>query len=135
MSHFSASDAAQAAPEGFAARFPTPYLAVIFTSQRRAPDPAYDATAQAMVELAARQPGYLGVESARGADGLGITVSYWADEAAIAAWRAELRHQAARDGGRLHWYAHYELRIARVERAYGWDAQDGTADPLQGARA
>ncbi len=120
---------------GFAGRFPTPYHAVIFTSQRSAPDPAYDAMAEAMVALAARQAGYLGAESARGADGLGITVSYWTDEAAIAAWRAELRHQAARDTGRLRWYRHYELRVARVERAYGWDEQDGPADPLAGAGA
>ena len=119
-------------PPGFAGRFPTPYVAVIFTSQRNAPDPAYDAMATAMVELAGRQPGYLGAESARGADGLGITVSYWTDEAAIAAWRAELRHQAARDAGRLRWYRHYELRVARVERAYGWDASEGQADPLLG---
>jgi heme-degrading monooxygenase HmoA len=88
-----------------------------------------------MVALAARQAGYLGAESARGADGLSITVSYWTDEAAIAAWRAELRHQAARDTGRLRWYRHYELRVARVERAYGWDEQDGPADPLAGAGA
>lgn len=131
----SSSPAPATPPAGFAGRFPTPYVAVIFTSQRRAPDPAYDATAETMVALAAQQPGYLGAESARGADGLGITVSYWTDEAAVAAWRAELRHQAARDTGRLRWYRHYELRVARVERAYGWDEQDGSADPMQGGAA
>ena len=30
-----------------------------------------------MLELARQQPGFLGVESARGEDGFGITVSYW----------------------------------------------------------
>lgn len=130
-----ATPPSEAPPPGFAGRFAAPYVAVIFTSQRRAPDPAYDAMATAMVELAALQPGYLGAESARGADGLGITVSYWTDETAIAAWRAELRHQAARDTGRLRWYSHYELRVARVERAYGWDEADGPADPLHGAGA
>lgn len=133
MTPLSATGAPETPPPGFAARFPTPYVAVIFTSQRRAPDPAYDAMAEAMVSLAARQPGYLGAESARGTDGLGITVSYWTDDTAVAAWRAELRHQAARDTGRLQWYSHYELRVARVERAYGWDASQGPADPLQPA--
>src|SRR5262249_44173993 len=59
-----------------------PYVAVIFTSQRAAGgDAAYAAAADAMEALAARQPGYLGIESARDADGFGITVSYWATEA------------------------------------------------------
>ena len=61
-------------------------VAVIFTSQRNGADAAgYDAAATAMATLAARQPGYRGVDSVRGADGAGITISYWADEAAAAA--------------------------------------------------
>lgn len=75
--------------------------------------------ADRMVELAAKQPGFLGVESARGADGFGITVSYWASEAAIAAWKANAEHRVARLGGRNTWYQHFEVRVARVERAYG----------------
>lgn len=118
------------APSPFAARPEPPYYAVVFTSQRTPDDDGYAETADAMVALAARQPGFLGVESARGADGLGITVSYWRSLQDIAAWRAVLAHQAARDRGRGGWYSHYELRIARVERAYGWDATDGTADPM-----
>ena len=70
-------------------------------------------------ELAAQQPGYLGVESVRGADGLGITVSYWESEAAILAWRRNAEHTLARERGRTDWYEHYELRVAKVERAYG----------------
>jgi hypothetical protein len=37
-----------------------------------------------------------------------------------------LEHTAARNRGRSQWYTHYELRIAQVERAYGWDRADGT---------
>lgn len=97
-----------------------PYYAVIFSSLR-APDgaAAYAATADRMVELAAQQPGYLGVESTRDADGFGITVSYWRDEASILAWRNQIEHTAARKRGRAEWYAQFELRVARVERAYG----------------
>lgn len=96
-----------------------PYYAVVFTSQRTAPDPDYDAMAARMVELAARQPGYLGVESVRDATGLGITVSYWDSEAAIAAWKRQVDHVAARERGRRDWYRQYRVRVARVERDYG----------------
>ncbi len=95
-----------------------PYYAVIFTSQRSEGDKGYGKTAERMLDLAARQPGFLGVESVRGADGFGITVSYWTSAEAIAAWKAEGEHLAAQEMGRRTWYEHYELKIARVERAY-----------------
>jgi heme-degrading monooxygenase HmoA len=96
-----------------------PYYAVIFTSQRTVGDDGYADTAERMVALAAQQPGFLGVESARGADGLGITVSYWASEAAMAAWRQHTEHSLAREQGRQHWYSQFSVRVAKVERAYG----------------
>jgi heme-degrading monooxygenase HmoA len=94
------------------------YYAVIFASQRTPGDNSYGATAERMAELAKSMPGYLGIESARGADGFGITVSYWKDEESIRHWKAEMEHRAARDRGKREWYEHYELRVARVERAY-----------------
>ena len=96
-----------------------PYYAVIFTSHRSEGDRGYGQMAERMVRLAAKQPGFLGVESVRGADGFGITVSYWANEEAIAGWKAHLEHQPAQEAGKRVWYAHYELRVAKVERAYG----------------
>ncbi len=97
-----------------------PYYAVIFSSRRNGDDEdGYAAAAQRMLELAALQPGYLGVESARGEDGFGITVSYWASEAAISGWKHQAEHAATRAHGRRHWYEHFELRVAKVERAYG----------------
>ncbi|WP_193140701.1 antibiotic biosynthesis monooxygenase [Meridianimarinicoccus sp. MJW13] len=95
-----------------------PYHVVVFTSLLRTPDPAYEVMAQRMVELARNAPGFLGMDSARGTDGLGITVSYWTDEAAIAAWKADTRHLAAQRLGNTDWYATYSLHVARVERAY-----------------
>ena len=107
--------------EGFARLPKPPYYAVVFSSQRNAQDPAgYESSAQRMVELAQQQPGYLGVESTRGNDGFGITVSYWESEEAIAAWRRHFEHAATRERGRSDWYGQYELRVAKVERAYGW---------------
>ena len=97
-----------------------PYYAVIFSSLRNGDDEAgYAAAAERMMELAAQQPGYLGVESVRGADGFGITVSYWESEAAIGAWKYQAEHAATRAHGRKHWYEYYELRVAKVTRAYG----------------
>jgi heme-degrading monooxygenase HmoA len=98
-----------------------PYYAVVFTSQRANDDPnGYEAMADAMAELASKQPGYLGVESARGPDGVGITVSYWETKEAITAWKAVAEHAAAQRLGRERWYEAYELRVCRVERAYGF---------------
>jgi heme-degrading monooxygenase HmoA len=74
--------------------------------------------ADRMVELAAQQPGFLGAESARDSAGFGITVSYWSSLESISAWKANAEHQVAQDTGKRDWYAHYELRIAKVERAY-----------------
>lgn len=65
-----------------------PYYAVIFSSVRNGQDEeGYAEASSRMLELAAQQPGFLGVESARGADGFGITVPYWESEAAISTWR------------------------------------------------
>ena len=97
-----------------------PYYAVIFTSKRTGGDHGYHAMSQKMAELSAGRDGFLGMESVRGADGVGITVSYWRDEAAIRAWKRDPEHQTAQHGGRTTWYAAYEIRIARVERAYGF---------------
>ncbi|WP_294278420.1 antibiotic biosynthesis monooxygenase [uncultured Sphingomonas sp.] len=100
----------------------TGQIAVIFVSTRTDSDPqGYAAAAEAMDHLAAQQPGYRGVDSARGADGLGITVSWWADEASALAWRARPEHAAIRDRGRAEWYARYEVAVAQVGRSYGWE--------------
>ena len=103
----------------FASTPAPPYYAVIFSSRRTGIDAGYGAMADHMVDLAARQPGFLGVESTRGADGFGITVSYWASLQSIAAWKANAEHRVAQATGRRQWYQHFEVRIARVERAYG----------------
>lgn len=71
-----------------------------------------------MEVLAAEQPGYLGIESARSPDGLGITVSYWADDASARAWKQVAEHQAAQEEGVRRFYADYRVRVARVEREY-----------------
>ena len=95
-----------------------PYYAVIFTAQRTDEDQGYGRMADRMMELAAQQPGYIGVETTRDEDGLGITVSYWKDEASILAWKKQSEHAFGQKMGQEKWYSHYTLRVAKVERHY-----------------
>jgi heme-degrading monooxygenase HmoA len=94
-----------------------PYYAVIFTSTRTDVDDGYGAMSDKMVEMASGQPGFLGVESARGTDGLGITVSYWESEEAIVNWRSNGEHRLAQQRGFSDWYVEAFTRVAKVERA------------------
>lgn len=95
-----------------------PYVAVIFTSTRTAADDdGYAATSAAMTDLAARRPGFLGVEAARA--GVGITVSYWRDEESARAWKQVAAHLVAQRRGREVWYSDYRVRVATVTREYG----------------
>ncbi len=93
-----------------------PYYAVIFTSLRTDGDNGYGEMARRMVALAAKQPGFLGVESAR--ETVGITVSYWSDIESIQKWKANIEHQEAQQAGRAKWYFSYKVRVAKVERGY-----------------
>ncbi len=102
----------------FALSLEPPYYAVIFSAQQTDDLGGYGPMADLMMDLASQQDGYLGVETTRDAEGFGITVSYWRDEVAISGWKAHARHQAAQKSGQDRWYEHYELRIARVDRAY-----------------
>jgi heme-degrading monooxygenase HmoA len=96
-------------------------IAVVFIAQRTLEDgEGYALAAAQMDALAAVQPGYIGMDSVRGCDGLGITVSYWSDESAGKAWRDHAEHAAIREAGRDRWYSHYSLHVAEVTRSYDW---------------
>lgn len=113
-----------------------PYTAVIFSNRVRTGGgagagadadgggaetaAAYAETAARMEELAEKQDGYLGRETARGPDGFAVTVSYWRDEDAVRRWRGHAEHVIAQKAGRERFYEHYTLRVARVERQYEW---------------
>ena len=100
-----------------------PYYAVIFTAQLSENTEGYGPMADKMLTMAAQQPGYLGVETTRDKPGLGITVSYWADEASLLAWKEAAEHALAQKLGKDRWYEYYTLRVAKVERHY--DGPDG----------
>ncbi len=105
------------------AGWPARYFSVIFTAQRTLSDEdMYSLTSERMVELAQQQPGFLGLESVRGEDGIGITVSYWRDRAAIRAWRINVEHLAAQQMGRQEFYSWYHIRVAEVVAHRTFDA-------------
>jgi heme-degrading monooxygenase HmoA len=97
----------------FAATPEPPYTAVIFSSTRTEGDHGYARMSERMFALAAEQPGYLGAEAAR-EGALGITVSYWIDDAAAAAWKQVAAHLVAQERGRSRWYDAYRVRVATV---------------------
>lgn len=105
---------------------PPPYWAVLFTTRLTGRDGAgYEATSDRLVELAQHQPGFLGLESVRGADGVGITISYWRTPDDAEAWRDVAVHRDAQRAGRERWYERYELRVCRVESARSFAAPRG----------
>jgi heme-degrading monooxygenase HmoA len=104
-----------------------PYYAVIFSSTHKhkqgEDDLGYGAMAAQMDALVRKQPGFLGADSARGADGLGITVAYFDSLEAIREWKANAEHLTAQRLGRERWYRAYSVRICRVERAYAFESE------------
>ncbi|WP_328802507.1 antibiotic biosynthesis monooxygenase [Paenibacillus sp. LX16] len=95
-----------------------PYYAAIFTSERTEGDGGYGVMGDKMVELAAQQPGFLGVESVRDHNGVGITVSYWESLDAIKNWKHNEMHKVAQEKGKSEWYKTFGLRVSKVERDY-----------------
>jgi heme-degrading monooxygenase HmoA len=94
-------------------------VAVIFISTRTTEDdPGYAHAAVRMENLAAAQPGYLGIDSVRDASGQGITVSYWSDDAAARAWKQVAEHLEAQRLGQAVWYSQYRVIVAEVIREY-----------------
>lgn len=94
-----------------------PYYAVIFTSVRTDGDNGYGETARQILELASKQPGFLGFESAR--QEIGISVSYWSSLDAIKAWKENATHRQAQSRAK-DWYREFRVRVCRVEREYGF---------------
>ncbi len=97
-------------------------IAVIFVSRRTPDDEVGYGAAAAEMEAAVRaSPGFIGMDgAARTADGTGITICYWEDEAGVAFWREHERHTEVRAHGRSHWYDWYKVIVARVDRGYAW---------------
>ncbi|WP_430411151.1 antibiotic biosynthesis monooxygenase family protein [Kordia sp.] len=96
----------------------TPYYAVIFTSVQTETTAGYAEMAEQMETLAKQQKGFIGIDSARNA--VGITVSYWKNLEVIQQWKQHTDHLIAQQKGIKNWYAHYNVKICKVEREYSF---------------
>lgn len=97
-----------------------PYYVAVFTTVRTQNQIGYGETNARMEDLVKSTPGYLGMDHAQTADGLGITVSYFRDAEALTEWRTNPEHRAAQQRGRDEWYQSYTLHVARVESSHGY---------------
>jgi heme-degrading monooxygenase HmoA len=58
-----------------------------------------------------------------------LSLSFWRDEAAVAAWRNQAAHRATQAEGRSGVFSNYRLRVAQVLRDYGLtDRAEAPAD-------
>jgi heme-degrading monooxygenase HmoA len=61
-----------------------------------------------------------------------LSLSFWRDEAAVAAWRNVEHHRSAQQAGRHGVFRDYRLRVAHVLRDYGMDERaEAPADSRQ----
>ena len=80
-----------------------------------------------MFDLASKQPGYLGADSARDSSRQGITVTYWDSLDNIKRWKTHAEHLMVQKMGRDVFYEEYHVRVAKVEREYHWAKAAKTA--------
>lgn len=68
-----------------------------------------------------KQPGSISVERFRSLANPGklLSLSFFEDEAAVAAWRSMHHHRTTQTAGRSGIFSDYRLRIADVSRDYG----------------
>lgn len=102
------------------AKVQPPFHAVIFVSQRTPGDNGYGDESARMVAMVKEQPGFIGMEAVRGADGKGITVAFFESDEAIRHWGRVEEHRSAQSSGRANWYESYQIYYSRVERIKSW---------------
>jgi Uncharacterized enzyme involved in biosynthesis of extracellular polysaccharides len=90
-----------------------PYFAVIFTTIQSDLHDGYAEMNERMLELAKKEKGFLGIESAHG--DLGLSVTYWASLEDIARWKDHAEHKIAQAKGFEMWYKAFATRVAKVE--------------------
>ncbi|HTK26934.1 MAG TPA: antibiotic biosynthesis monooxygenase [Pyrinomonadaceae bacterium] len=90
-----------------------PYYAVIFTTVQSDARDGYDEMSERMLDLAQKEKGFLGIESARGE--IGLSVTYWASLEDIARWKNHAEHKIAQAQGFEMWYKAFATRVAKVE--------------------
>lgn len=97
-------------------------IAVIFEVQARpGQQQAYLDAAASLRPLLAQVDGFISIErfESLSTPGKILSLSFWRDEAAVAAWRQLEQHRGVQAAGRQSIFADYRLRVASVVRDYG----------------
>ena len=97
---------------------PTPYYAVVFSSERTTEVEGYKEMDKLIYQEVEKNPGYIGHEGTRQEDGFGIHVSYWKDLDSINIWKENTLHKQAKNMGVQKWYKSFKTRICKVEKEY-----------------
>lgn len=99
-------------------------IAVIFEVEPADAD-AYLRIAGELRPLLDQIDGFISIErfQSLSAPGKLVSLSFWRDEAAVAAWRNIEPHRRAQAEGRDHVLSDYRLRVAAVVRDYGMNAR------------
>ncbi len=96
-----------------------PYYVAIFSSTHTGRHDGYEEDTQTILNLAQQQPGFLGIEAA-GDDNLSLAVSYWDSDTSIQSFKELAEHLIIQQKGRDTYYQNYKVRVAKVEREYGF---------------
>jgi heme-degrading monooxygenase HmoA len=93
---------------------------VVFASVRTEVDGGYYDTNEELFAYLNTMSGFLGYESARGENRLGITVAYFESAESIREFREHEPHRDAQKRGRSEWYETYSIHVVQVSRSYGF---------------
>lgn len=82
-------------------------------------DAYFDLAAELRPELE-KIDGFISVERFQSLanEGKYVSLSFWRDEAAVAAWREHARHRLAQAKGKAEIFADFRIRVAEVVRDY-----------------
>ena len=64
-----------------------------------------------------------------------LSLQFWRDEAAVTAWRTDLKHRRVQALGRKGLFRDYRLRVAEVSRDYGMNDRAQAPEDLRAAPA
>lgn len=81
----------------------------------------FDVALQEMRARVGAFDGFLGETPCERSDGKGfLTVFYWRDHDALAAWREDVAHRAVQELGKKKLLKSYRVVVAEIERDYSW---------------
>ncbi len=96
-------------------------VVVLFRSRLR-PDVGaeYEETAEHMLALVRAMPGFVSFKTYTAPDGERMSIGHFDSDEALGVWRHHPEHVEAQRRGREAFYAVYDIEVAEVKRAYGF---------------